>query len=126
MKLAPSIQSQKVFFSRRKELASGVFISHGIFLYRVQNLEVALMKTSDVRLLGEFNLENVLAAAAAACVLGAEFASMRRAVREFAGVEHRLEFVREVYGVDFYNDSKATSVDAAAKSRSPPLRVAFT
>ncbi len=118
MALAPSIQSQKVFFSRRKELVSGIFTSGGTILYRVQNLEVALMKTSDVRLRGDFNLENVLAAAAAACVLGAEFGSIRRAVREFGGVEHRLEFVREVRGVDYYNDSKATSVDAAAKALS--------
>ena len=71
-----------------------------------------------MRLRGEFNLENVLAASAAACVLGAEFSSIRRAVREFSGVEHRLEFVREIRGVDFYNDSKATSVDAAAKALS--------
>lgn len=118
MKLAPSIRSQKVLFSRRRELASGVFVSAGTVLYRVQNLEAGLMRTSDVRLLGTFNLENVLAASAAACVLGAEFSSIRRAVREFSGVEHRLEFVREIRGVDFYNDSKATSVDAAAKALS--------
>ncbi|HET7101329.1 MAG TPA: UDP-N-acetylmuramoyl-L-alanine--D-glutamate ligase [Terriglobia bacterium] len=118
MKLAPAIRSRKVFFSRRREIANGVLVSGGAILYRVHNLEAALMRTSDVRLLGDFNLENVLAAAAAACVLGAEFDSIRRAVREFRGVEHRLEFVREIRGVDFYNDSKATSVDAAAKALS--------
>jgi UDP-N-acetylmuramoylalanine--D-glutamate ligase len=118
MELVPSIRSQKVLFSRRRELASGVFVSGGTVLYRVQNLEAALMRTSEVRLLGDFNLENVLAASAAACVLGAEFSSIRRAAREFSGVEHRLEFVREIRGVDFYNDSKATSVDAAAKALS--------
>jgi UDP-N-acetylmuramoylalanine--D-glutamate ligase len=118
MKLVPPIRSQKVLFSRRRELASGVFVSGGTVFYRVQNLEVALLRTNEVRLLGDFNLENVLAASAAACVLGAEFSSIRRAVREFSGVEHRLEFVREIRGVDFYNDSKATSVDAAAKALS--------
>ncbi len=118
MKLAPSIRSRKVFFSRRREIPNGVLVSGGTVLYRVQNLEAAVMRTSDVRLLGDFNLENVLAAAAAACVLGADFTSIRRAVRGFTGVEHRLEFVREIRGVDFYNDSKATSVDAAAKALS--------
>ena len=118
MKLAPSIRSRKVLFSRRKEIANGVLVWGGTVLYRVQNLEAPLMRTSDVRLLGDFNLENVLAAAAAACVLGADFGSIRKAVRSFSGVEHRLEFVREVRGVDFYNDSKATSVDAAAKALS--------
>jgi UDP-N-acetylmuramoylalanine--D-glutamate ligase len=118
MKLVPSIRSQTIFFSRRKELADGVFVSRGTVMYRVQNLEAALLRTSDVRLRGDFNLENVLAAAAAACALGADFGSIRRAVREFSGVEHRLEFVREIRGVDFYNDSKATSVDAASKALS--------
>ncbi|MCL5671521.1 MAG: UDP-N-acetylmuramoyl-L-alanine--D-glutamate ligase, partial [Acidobacteria bacterium] len=118
MKLAPSIRSQKILFSRLKELANGVFVLHGTVTYRVQNLEVALLRTSDVRLRGGFNLENVLAAAAAACFMGADFGSIRKAVREFGGVEHRLEFVQEIGGVDFYNDSKATSVDAAAKALS--------
>lgn len=116
--LAPQIRSQKVYFSRRQELPRGVFISDGIIRYRLRNLEVPLMETRDVRLRGEFNLENVLAAAAAACLLGAEFASVRRAVRRFTGVEHRLEFVREILRVAFYNDSKATSVDAAANALS--------
>ena len=118
LELAPGIRSRKVFFSRRRELASGLFVSGGRIRYRVRSLEAALMETQDVRLRGEFNLENTLAAAAAACVLGAEFASLRRAVREFQGVEHRLEFVGEIQGVAFYNDSKATSVDAAAKALS--------
>jgi len=118
MNLAPEIRSRKICFSRRRELAEGVFIAGGKIQYRVRNLEADLMETRDVRLRGEFNLENVLAAAAAACVLGAEFASIRRAVREFYGVEHRLEFVGEMQGVAFYNDSKATSVDATQKALS--------
>jgi hypothetical protein len=69
-----------------------------------------------VRLRGSFNLEDVLAAAAAACVLGADFDAVRSAVREFKGVEHRLEYVRDICGVEFYNNSKATSVDATVKS----------
>jgi UDP-N-acetylmuramoylalanine--D-glutamate ligase len=118
MNLAPEIRSRKLYFSRSRELAEGVFIADGKIRYRVRNLEADLMETRDVRLHGEFNLENVLAAAAAACVLGAEFAAMRRAVREFYGVEHRLEFVGEMQGVAFYNDSKATSVDATQKALS--------
>ena len=58
----------------------------------------------------------MLAATTAACLLGADFAAIRKAVREFKAVEHRLEFVREIQGVDFYNNSKATSVDATLKS----------
>ena len=114
--LGPALSSRPVMFSRRHELPVGVFVSGGRVFYRVRHLERLLFETRDVSLRGEFNLENVLAATAAACLLGADFAAIRKAVREFHAVEHRLEFVREIEGVDFYNNSKATSVDATAKS----------
>ncbi len=118
MNLAPAIAARKVYFSRKQSLPEGVFASDGRILYRVGNLERVLLRTQEVSLRGEFNLENVLAAAAAACVLGADFEALRRAVREFRAVEHRLEYVREIRGVQFYNDSKATSVDAVVKALS--------
>jgi len=118
MDLAPAIAARKVYFSRNQSLPEGVFASDGRILYRVGNLERVLLQTREVSLRGEFNLENVLAAAAAACVLGADFEALRRAVREFRAVEHRLEYVREIRGVQFYNDSKATSVDAVVKALS--------
>jgi UDP-N-acetylmuramoylalanine--D-glutamate ligase len=110
------VPSRPVLFSRQRELANGVFVSGGKIYYRVRHLQRVLFETRDVTLRGDFNLEDVLAATAAACVLGADFAAIRKALREFPGVEHRLEFVREVQGVDFYNNSKATSVDATVKS----------
>ena len=118
MSLAPAVASHKIYFSRFRELPTGVCLSDGQVVYRVGNLERVLFEPKDVLLKGEFNLENVLAASAAACVLGADFRAIRRAVREFGGVEHRLEFVRDVREVAFYNDSKATSVDATAKALS--------
>ena len=118
MNLAPGIRSRKVFFSRRRNLPDGVFVSDGQVRYRVANLERTLLETHDVGLRGAFNLENVLAAAEAACLMGADFDALRTAVREFQAVEHRLEFVRTIRGVEFYNDSKATSVDATAKALS--------
>lgn len=116
--VASRTRARKIYFSRQMELPDGLYESGGRVIYRVGNLERAILETRDVTLRGEFNLENVLAAAAAACVLGADFKAIRRAVQQFRGVEHRLEFVREVCGVEFFNDSKATSVDAAAKALS--------
>jgi UDP-N-acetylmuramoylalanine--D-glutamate ligase len=116
--LAPAIASRKIYFSRLQDLPAGVSLSEGQVVYRVGNLERVLFEPRDVLLKGAFNLENVFAAAAAACVLGADFQGIRRAIREFEGVEHRLEFVRQICEVDFYNDSKATSVDATAKALS--------
>lgn len=116
--LAPAIASRKIFFSRRQNLPAGVFVSNGHICYRVGNLERALLETREILLRGDFNVENVLAAAAAACTVGADFEAQRQAVREFCGIEHRLECAREIRGVKFYNDSKATSVDATAKALS--------
>jgi len=75
-----------------------------------------LMPASEVPLRGVHNLENTLAAALIARVAGAKRSQIREAVKAFAGVEHRLEFVRELGGVFWYNDSKATNVDATLKA----------
>jgi UDP-N-acetylmuramoylalanine--D-glutamate ligase len=118
MSLAPRVAAQKIFFSRRRELPDGIFLENGHIVYRTSNLERVLLTTREIALRGEFNVENVMAAAAMACAVGADFEAIRRAVAAFRGVEHRLEFVREIGGVQYYNDSKATSVDAAAKALS--------
>jgi UDP-N-acetylmuramoylalanine--D-glutamate ligase len=118
MSLAPAISNRKVLFSLRQDIPDGLLVSDGEIVYRVNNLERVLMDVGDVRLRGAFNLENVLAATAAACVLGADLEVLPRVVRDFRGVEHRLEYVRQIRGVDFYNDSKATSVDATSKALS--------
>ena len=116
VRLAPAIASHKIFFSKEHDLPEGVLISKGRILYRTGNLERTLLEVNDVKLRGSFNLENVMAAAAAACKLGASFDAIRKAVREFTGVEHRLEEVATIRGVELFNDSKATSVDATAKA----------
>jgi UDP-N-acetylmuramoylalanine--D-glutamate ligase len=114
--LGPALVSHKVFFSRSQQIPCGLFVSNGNVVCRMGHLERVLLETREVRLRGGFNLEDVLGAAAAACVLGADFDAIRSAVREFKGLEHRLEHVRDICGVEFYNNSKATSVDATMKS----------
>lgn len=118
MSLVPRIKSRKLYFSGRQNLPEGWLVSHDQILYRTNNLERPLMAVRDLPLRGAFNRENVLAAAAAAGALGVNFEAIARVVREFRGVEHRLEFVSTIEGVEFYNDSKATSVDATVKALS--------
>src|SRR5439155_1990021 len=71
-----------------------------------------LMDAGEIPIRGRHNIENVLAASIAATRAGVDREAIAAAVRTFRAVEHRLEFVRKVNGIDFYNDSKATSVDA--------------
>ena len=116
MKFVGSIRSRLVLFSRRQELLEGVSVEKGEVVYRTGNLERVVLSLQDIPLLGPHNLENVLAAIAAAASVGADLKVIREVVAGFKGVEHRLEFVREIQGVKFYNDSKATNLDATAKS----------
>lgn len=74
------------------------------------------MRQSQIKLRGRHNLENVMAASLAASLAGANLDEIGAAVESFPGVEHRIEFVRELQGVEYFNDSKATNVDATLKA----------
>jgi UDP-N-acetylmuramoylalanine--D-glutamate ligase len=104
------------WFSRRQRVAQGAFLSGRDIVFRRDGREETLLKREGVPLPGAHNLENVLASVAAARLAGAEAESIAEGVRSFAGVEHRLEFVAEIGGVHYYNDSKATNVDATLKA----------
>ena len=114
--VAGRVKSAPVFFSRREAPARGCFVRGDAVIHRDGTRETALFGTSDIRLPGAHNVENVLAAAALAVESGARTESLRASIRAFAGVEHRLEHVAEIGGVRYVNDSKATNVDAAVKS----------
>ncbi len=104
------------WFSRQKRVATGAFLRDNEIIFRNEGSEAALARRDQIPLRGEHNVENVLAACAAAYLAGATPAAIASGVKSFRGVEHRLEFVGEISGVQFYNDSKATNVDAAVKA----------
>ena len=107
----------KIFwFSRQKRVATGAFLRDDQIIFRNEGSEVELARLADIPLRGQHNVENVLAACAAAYLAGAIPAAITAGVKSFRGVEHRLEFVAEISGVQYYNDSKATNVDAAVKA----------
>ncbi len=110
------VKPQLYWFSRLKRVASGAFLRGDEMVFRRDGLETVLLRREEIGLRGEHNVENVLAAAAAALLAGASPSAIGAGVRSFAGVEHRLEFVTEIGGVGFYNDSKATNVDATLKA----------
>ena len=110
------LKANVVFFSVTKELDEGLFLRRSDLICRANGKEKVLTTRDEIFLRGLHNVENVLASFAAGLACGADPASMRETVASFKGVEHRIEFVAEIDGVKFYNDSKATSVDATSKA----------
>jgi len=113
---ASGLKANVVRFSVRKVLEEGLFLRGRELVCRSNGKEKILTGRDEIFLRGLHNVENVLASLAAGLACGASPESMRTTIREFRGVEHRIEFVDEIRHVKFYNDSKATSVDATLKA----------
>ena len=116
--VAAKTRAQIYWFSARRAIKQGAFV-HGesiFFVAKEGAKPEAVMPVAEIALKGAHNVENVLAAVCAARLAGISAEKIRSSVAEFKGVEHRLEFVRLLRGVEFYNDSKATNVDAAMKA----------
>ena len=114
--IARQVRSTPVLFSRLHEVEYGAFVRKGRVIFRDPERECNLFGVSTIALKGAHNLENVLAACAMAILAGVPTESLAETVRNFRGVEHRIEWVTKIDGVDYYNDSKATNVDATIKS----------
>ncbi len=111
--------SARIFwFSLEHPVDQGAWLEEGSLVFRgAKDAEVEqIMPLKRIPLKGSHNVENVLAAVVASRLAGVPAETIRRAVEGFQAVEHRLEYVATVNGVEFYNDSKATNVDATAKA----------
>jgi len=113
---ANGLKAHITLFSVKKQLPEGLFLRGRDLVCRSNGKEKILTTRDEIFVRGLHNVENVLAAFAAGLACGAAPDSMRETVKNFKGVEHRIEFVAEIEGVKFYNDSKATSVDATLKA----------
>ena len=111
-KMAAKTKAKTVFFSKGL-LDEGVFVKDNFVWVKFCKHNVAVIALNELPIPGEHNLENVLAATAMAVCAGVPADVIAGSVRSFKAVEHRMEFVREVSGVTFYNDSKATNTDSA-------------
>jgi UDP-N-acetylmuramoylalanine--D-glutamate ligase len=113
---ARSLKAFTVMFSTRRELEEGLFLRGRKLICKTRDSEEVLITRDEMNLRGRHNVENVLASLAAGLACGVSPDSMRDTIERFKPVEHRLELVAEIEGVKFYNDSKATSVDATLKA----------
>jgi UDP-N-acetylmuramoylalanine--D-glutamate ligase len=114
--MAARTKAQVFWFSRQKEVTRGTWVRDGNILFRDGERQHEVMQAAEIPLKGAHNLENVLAAVCAGALMGCAPGKIRQAVTQFKAVEHRLEYVATIRGVDYYNDSKATNVDATIKA----------
>ena len=117
--MAGRTQAQVFWFSRQKEVKQGAWVRDGAIVFRdgpEKTAQREIMLASEIPLKGAHNLENVLAAVCTGMLMGCAPEKIRQAVLDFKAVEHRLEYVATIRGVDYYNDSKATNVDATIKA----------
>ena len=115
-KMSERVPGKILFFSRKMTLDEGVFVSEGYIKIKWQGNSVTICPVADLKLPGAHNLENSLAACGVSFLAGVQPENMARVLREFKGVEHRIELVTTINGVSYYNDSKATNPESAVKA----------
>jgi len=104
------------FFSSATELEEGIFLKDGNIIVKWDGLNETVINIKDIKILGVHNYENVMAAVAVALCAGIPLKTIVDVVKEFKGVEHRIEYCGSPNGVDYYNDSKGTNTDASIKA----------
>ncbi len=114
--MAARAKSQVLFFSRKEILSEGAFVEDGFLVIQWQQKKTVICRVADLQIQGAHNVENALAAMAAAWLAGVDAVHIKAVLQSFQGVEHRIEPVRKYHGVMYYNDSKATNPEAAIKA----------
>jgi len=114
--LAARTRAHVLWFSRTRTLQHGVFVEGDWIAARLNGHVETICPVSEIALRGQHNVENVLAATAAALWVGLSPEAIRRAIGRFRAVAHRIEFVRDLRGVQYYNDSKGTNVASTIKA----------
>lgn len=115
-KMAEKTAAKVFFFSSAQPLKEGIFLQGKDIFVKWQGLDEKLLSVGELQILGVHNYENVMAAAAMGICAGVSLESIREVLRSFRGVEHRIEYVATVDGVDYYNDSKGTNTDASIRA----------
>ena len=115
-KMADKTAAKVFFFDSSERLAEGIYLDGDAIEVRWGAINETLIHVDELQILGVHNYENVMAAAAMAICAGISLDAIRKVLKGFAGVAHRIEYVATVDGVDYYNDSKGTNVDASIRA----------
>lgn len=114
--MAVRVPCTPAFFSRRQEVETGAYLEGEEVVFSLNGHKKRVLRADEIRIPGEHNLENALAATALAMLAGVPAPVVRHTLKTFPGVEHRIETVRTVEGVTYINDSKGTNVDASIRA----------
>lgn len=114
--LAEKSKGNLIYFSTKKELPYGVFVKNNVIVIKQNGNILPILEVNDLRLKGKHNLENALAAVAISWIVGVNLNNLAETLKEFPGVEHRLEYVTTINGIHYINDSKGTNPEAAMKA----------
>lgn len=115
-KMADKTAAKVFFFSSAQPLTEGIYLQDKDIFVKWQGIDEKLISVDELQILGVHNYENVMAAVAMGICAGVELDTIRQVLKSFAGVEHRIEYVATVDGVDYYNDSKGTNTDASIRA----------
>ncbi len=113
---ALDLKTRVLFFSSKNKLENGIYLERDRIIINHGGKDTEICKTSELKLLGVHNYENIMAAIAMAVNIGIPYPIIRETIIKFTGVEHRIEYVTEKKGVLYYNDSKGTNPDASIKA----------
>ena len=105
-----------IYFSQKEELKEGMFVRDDVMIWRYDGKETEVINIHELIIPGRHNVENALCCCAMAFCMGIDAEVIRKTLRSFKGVEHRIEFVRELNGIQYYNDSKGTNPDSTIRA----------
>ncbi len=112
---AEELPAKLLWFSSQHILEKGLYLNEGSIYYANETSQTLVCKTEELHIIGIHNYENAMAAIGAAICIGVPIDCIQAGLKSFQAVEHRIEYVAEKNGVDYYNDSKGTNPDAAIK-----------
>lgn len=115
-RISTQIPSQCAFFSRKEKVQKGAFLENGVLKIASNGVVTDILPAQELFIKGNHNIENGLAALCAAALCQVPPEIMRQVLRSFKGVPHRLEWVADLDGVNYYNDSKGTNGDSTIKA----------